>query len=74
MHRAAACHIPAPALLLMAALALRLAAAPAAARAASFVVEKGSLRIRQPQAITGTFDTAVGDVSTSRLAGPAPPL
>lgn len=48
---------------LVAALALAVAATPAAARAASFIVEKGSMRILQPASIAGTFDTAVGDVS-----------
>lgn len=48
---------------LAAACTLVLAAAPAAARAASFVVEKGSMRILQPASIASTVDTAVGDVS-----------
>jgi hypothetical protein len=49
------------ALLAASLLALSLLAAPAAARGASFVVEKGSMRIRHP-AIAGSIDTAVGDV------------
>lgn len=45
------------------------AVAPAAARAASFVVETGSMRIRQPQEIAGSFDSAIGDVSGPRAGG-----
>lgn len=59
------CSSPAAALATTAALLLAAtsAIAPAAARAASFVVETGSMRIRQPQDIAGSFDSAIGDVS-----------
>ena len=50
-------------------LAAASAVAPAAARAASFVVETGSMRIRQPQEIAGSFDSAIGDVSGPKGGG-----
>jgi hypothetical protein len=39
--------------------------ATVAGRAASFVVEKGSVRIVQPARIAGAFDSAIGDVSAA---------
>lgn len=64
-------HSSSPAAVLAAAAAVLLAAAsavaPAAARAASFVVETGSMRIRHPADIAGSFDSAIGDVSGGGL-------
>ncbi|KAL4853658.1 Vacuolar-sorting receptor 1 [Chlorella vulgaris] len=59
---------PTAALLAASLLALSLLAAPAAARGASFVVEKGSMRIRHP-AIAGSIDTAVGDFGVPLYGG-----
>ena len=38
-------------------------------RAASFVVERGSVRIVQPASIAGAFDSAIGDVSAVPAGG-----
>lgn len=57
---------------LAAALALLLTAAgvpSVIARGASFVVETGSMRIRQPQDIAGSVDSAIGDVSRRACVG-----
>ncbi|EFN56501.1 hypothetical protein CHLNCDRAFT_144100 [Chlorella variabilis] len=69
MRRAASPAGAAPRLALAAALALCCAATAAAARAASFVVEKGSLRIRAPAHIAGAYDTAVGDFGVPLYGG-----
>lgn len=46
----------------LAALLLGLLAQEASARAASFVVETGSMRITAPPQIAGPHDSAIGDV------------
>lgn len=56
----------------LAAVALLALAAGVAARGASFVVERSSLRVTQPSEIAGAFDSAIGDVSCERdIAGGA---
>lgn len=65
--------VPALAALL---LFLGLLARHASARAASFVVETGSMRITAPPQIAGAHDSAIGDVSGHQaqlLSPPAPP-